>query len=114
MSNARHATVRRMRAIGQYVIGCSAGIAECVQRRMSRMRGGSYLLVDSDRYVYLIRSESIVSEEIVNGHPGLLVGMYRAASVDQIIEDIETHLQGLKIGQIVLNCSCLPLDEETP
>ena len=115
MSTAKHATVRRMRAIGQYVTG-SVDIAERIQRRIASIRrntkAGAYLLVDSESYVYLLRSESSVAEDMVRGLPAMLVGLYLAASTEQIIEDIESHLSDLNIRLDAVNCACPPLEEQ--
>lgn len=109
MSTAKHATVRRMRAIGQYVTG-SVEIVERIHRRIASIRrntkAGAYLLVDSESYVYLLRSESCVAEEMVRGLPAMLVGLYLVATPEQIIEDIEAHLGDLKIRTDAVNCVC--------
>jgi hypothetical protein len=89
-----------MRAIGQYVPD-AVEIVELIQRRIASIRrntkAGAYMLVDSQSYVYLLRSDSCVAEEMVRRLPAMLVGLYLVATTEQIIEDIEAHISDLKI-----------------
>jgi hypothetical protein len=84
-------------------------IVERIRMRISTIsrvtKSGAYMLVDSEGYVYLLRSESCASEDIVRRLPAMLVGLYLVATPEQIIEDIEAHLSGLKISADAVNCA---------
>lgn len=98
------AFANRMRAIGQAIPGTDISplITEILRRMrwMGRNGGGngSYLMADSEGYVYLLRADSGVCERMVNELWRMVVGRYACVSDEQIREDLISHL--VDIGYI--------------
>ena len=87
---------RRMRAVGQ-AVGDITALCVSLQHRIRHIRRntqcGSYLLADSEGFVYILRNESGHSDRIVNELSRMIVGLYVVVpDAEQIAEDLKAHL----------------------
>jgi len=92
---------RSLRAVGRCVDTGEIDLALELIRRMRgirhRTQAGAYILVDADRYVYLLPEEAPTTQAWTRKCPKMIVGLYASAKAvfpdaAQVCEDIAAHL----------------------
>jgi len=83
-------------------------IADRIRGNRHACNSGSYLLAAKDGTVYVLAEQRSATERMVAANPALLVGFYagdtpaarvRCPSAEEIADDLEHHLAGLRGGE---------------
>lgn len=85
------------------------GLPELAQDLLRRIRhirlktqAGTYILSDSDRYVYVLREQATSAQDWVRRCPGMVVGLYAASApvypdAEQLRSDLIAFIERLQI-----------------
>lgn len=109
MSSPQRASERRLSAIGRVVLDTDLEpLALDILRRMRgirhRTQAGAYVLIDSEKFVYLLADGSATTQVWLRRCPAMVVGLYASGAPvfpnpEQIRDDLLEHL-GLRLSMI--------------